>query len=63
MSNIYLIPLKVPCPRCGVDIETYKFSLVKDSTIYVCDNCTHIDTITNFLGKYVGMIKDVKDEA
>lgn len=64
MSDIYLIPFTVPCPSCGEMQRVATLASVLDVQDYAyCPFCKARHPIKDWLGKYVGMIKDVKDEA
>jgi len=55
-SNIYLIPQFIPCEKCGYKISTLHMVLNE-----YCPLCKAVQHQKNY-GKYLGMIKDVKDE-
>lgn len=64
MSDIYLISKSVPCPLCNQGRATMAdlASVILYSDKYKCYACGSFSKIKDWLGKYVGIIKDVKDE-
>lgn len=59
MNNIYLIPNSVPCPKCGW-YERISDLEIGESNVHRCPACRVYSLIKDWLGKRVGMIKDIK---
>jgi len=62
LDNVYLMPEYIKCPTCGFKYTLYDVltGLLFDDKI-ICVNCS--GTITkNYVGKFLGVIKDVRPE-
>ena len=63
MIYIYLIPKSVPCPICGsgrATIGELALDMARNySYEYKCYACENSSRIIDWIGKYVGVIKNV----
>lgn len=55
-SDLYLIPLTVPCEKCGTKIKVLELLVAQ-----VCPVCKTEQKKENY-GKYFGVIKGVKND-